>query len=48
MGEAKLLLFINKRTKMLTCKLFHITYNAIVLSGKKPNAKPASKPDGIA
>jgi len=33
---------------MLTCKLFHMTYKATVLSGKKPNAKPASKPDGIA
>lgn len=33
---------------MLTCKLFHITYNAIVLSGKNPKVKPATKPDGIA
>jgi hypothetical protein len=39
---------VSKIVAMLTCRLFHITYNAIVLSGKKPKAKPASKPAGIA
>jgi hypothetical protein len=49
MGENKTLLFKNKnKNGMHTCKLFHITYNAIVLSGKNPKVKPASKPDGIA
>jgi hypothetical protein len=48
MEENKVLCFINKTNGMLTCKLFHITYNAIVLSGKNPKVKPATKPDGIA
>lgn len=47
-GGVNVLLSVSKTVAMLTCRLFHITYNAIVLSGKKPKAKPASKPAGIA
>lgn len=47
-GHDPIYMSLRKTVAMLTCRLFHITYNAIVLSGKKPKAKPASSPAGIA